>query len=227
MTPKSTHLISFHVFYLVTLFSTCFVAEGVQLILVNNCNEHIWPTLLGSAGHPIPRDGDFHAISGDEAVIDLPEKWSGRVWGRQGCSFDSNCHDTCQTGDCSGQLHCHGLGGTPPATVVEMTFGSSRSPLHFYDVSLVDGFNLPVSMKPVGRGVASCEEDLNSTKYCCRVEYSSPQTTVFSKLFKAVCPRTYTFAFDDASSLNKCRASRYVITFCSPSYEAELACSLI
>ncbi|GAB2226862.1 hypothetical protein Droror1_Dr00008657 [Drosera rotundifolia] len=250
MTPKSTHLITFHVFYLITLFSTCFVAEGVQLILVNNCNEHIWPALLGGVGHPTPRDGGFHAISGEEVVIDLPEKWSGRVWGRQGCSFDSNGRGTCQTGDCSGQLHCDGLGGTPPATVVEMTFGSSTSPLHFYDVSLVDGFNLPVSMKPVGGGVgcgvASCEEDLNvccpsalevrrggrvvgcksaclamqSTKYCCTGEYSSPQTckpTVFSKLFKAVCPRAYTFAFDDASSLNKCRASRYVITFCPPS----------
>lgn len=41
----------------------------------------------------------------------------------------------------------------PPATVVEMTLGLSSSALHFYDVSLVDGFNLPVSMKPVGGGV--------------------------------------------------------------------------
>ena len=31
-----------------------------------------------------------------------------------------------------------------------MTLGSSSSPLHFYDLSLVDGFNLLDSMKPVG-----------------------------------------------------------------------------
>ncbi|KAL5166362.1 Thaumatin-like protein [Glycine soja] len=43
-----------------------------------------------------------------------------------------------------------GQGGVPPATVVEMTLGSSSSPLHFYDLSLVDGFNLLDSMKPVG-----------------------------------------------------------------------------
>ncbi|KAL0333262.1 UNVERIFIED_CONTAM: Thaumatin-like protein [Sesamum angustifolium] len=141
---------------------------GHQLILVNNCKENIWPGILGSAGQQTPKDGGFLLSSGQEVVIDVPEKWSGRIWGRQYCNFDSNGKGSCATGDCSGQLHCQGLGGTPPATVVEMTLGSSTSPLHFYDVSLVDGFNLPVSMKPVGGGigcgVASCEVDLN---ICC------------------------------------------------------------
>lgn len=137
----------------------------------------------------------------------------------------------------------------PPATVVEMTLGSSSSPLHFYDVSLVDGFNLPVSMKPIGGGVgcgvAACEVDLNvccpsalevkrdgrvvgcksaclamqSAKHCCTGEYANPKAckpTLFANLFKAICPKAYSYAFDDSSSLNKCRASRYVITFCPP-----------
>lgn len=80
----------------------------------------------------------------------MPEKWSGRIWGRQGCSFDNDGHGHCLTGDCNEMLHCRGQGGVPPATVVEMTLGSSSSPLHFYDLSLVDGFNLLDSMKPVG-----------------------------------------------------------------------------
>lgn len=141
------------------------------------------------------------------------------------------------------------MGGVPPATVVEMTLGTSVSPLHFYDVSLVDGFNLPVSMAPVGGGigcgVAACVVDLNiccpsaleeriggrvvgcksaclamqSAKYCCTGSYGNPQTckpTLFAHLFKAICPKAYSYAFDDSSSLNKCRASRYVITFCPP-----------
>nr|KYP44762.1 Thaumatin-like protein [Cajanus cajan] len=57
-----------------------------------------------------------------------------------------------------------------------MTLGTSQSKLHFYDVSLVDGFNLPVSMKPLcvgvdpgadtgaNCGVAGCEANLNV--YC-------------------------------------------------------------
>ncbi|KAJ6407851.1 hypothetical protein OIU84_011207 [Salix udensis] len=234
---------------LLCLFASFSTTNGEQLILVNNCNESLWPGVLGGAGHSTPKDGGFLLDSGEEVVLDLPDKWSGRIWGRQGCSFDSNGKGSCDTGDCSGLLHCRGFGGTPPATMVEMTLGTSTSPLHFYDVSLVDGFNLPVSMAPVGGGigcgVASCEVDLNiccpsalevrsngkivgcksaclamqSAKYCCTGDYANPQTckpSLFSHLFKAICPKAYSYAFDDSSSLNKCRASRYVITFCPP-----------
>ncbi|KAL6519437.1 hypothetical protein OROGR_018757 [Orobanche gracilis] len=220
---------------------------GHQLIIVNNCNETIWPGIQPGAGHQTPKDGGFQLNKGQEIVFDVPEKWSGRMWGRQACLFDTAGKGHCAAGDCAVRLHCDGFGGDPPATVVEMTLGTSSSPLHFYDVSLVDGFNLPVSMKPVGGGtgcgVASCEVDLNvccpsalevrvgervvgcksaclamqSDKYCCRGEYSNPKTckpTVFSRLFKAICPKAYSYAFDDSSSLNKCRASRYLITFC-------------
>ncbi|KAJ8899716.1 hypothetical protein K2173_019415 [Erythroxylum novogranatense] len=236
-TMSSLAFICLLLYLLASICST----NGEQLIIVNNCNESIWPGLLGSAGGPTPKDGGFHLASGEEVVIDLPQKWSGRIWGRQGCCFDANGKGSCDTGDCSGFLHCQGIGGVPPATVVEMTLGSSSSPLHFYDVSLVDGFNLPVSMAPVGGGigcgVASCEFDLNiccpsalevkkdgkivgcksaclamqSAKYCCTGEYANPNTckpTVFANLFKAICPKAYSYAFDDSSSLNKCRASR-------------------
>lgn len=224
-------------------------SNGIQLILVNNCPENIWPGILGGAGHVTPKAGGFHLSSGEEVVVGVPEMWSGRIWGRQDCHFDDKGKGSCGTGDCSGQLHCEGMGGVPPATVVEMTLGTSTSPLHFYDVSLVDGFNLPVSMKPVGGGIgcgiAECEVDLNiccpsalevrvgekvigcksaclamqSAKYCCTGEYGNPKTckpTLFANLFKAICPKAYSYAFDDSSSLNKCRASRYVITFCPP-----------
>lgn len=224
--------------------------NAIQLILVNNCNESIWPGILGGAGQHTPKDGGFHLSSAEEAVVEVPEKWSGRIWGRQNCIFDNEGKGSCHTGDCNGQLHCRGTGGVPPATMVEMTLGTSSSPLHFYDVSLVDGFNLPVSMKPVGGGVgcgvASCEVDLNiccpsalevraggkvvgcksaclamqSPKYCCTGQYSNPNTckpTLFAHLFKAICPKAYSYAFDDSTSLNKCRASRYLVAFCPPS----------
>lgn len=86
-----------------------------------------------------------------------------------------------------------------------MTLGTSKSSMHYYDVSLVDGFNVPVEMAPmgggVGCGVAACAADLNrccpsalevkrggeivgcksgclaakSDKYCCRGEYAEPK----------------------------------------------------
>ncbi|GLT54338.1 hypothetical protein SLA2020_275430 [Shorea laevis] len=154
--------------FLCILYSLSFT-DGVQLIVVNNCKESIWPGLLGTAGQPTPKDGGFHLYSGEQVVLEVPEGWSGRIWGRQGCCFNEQPGKrSCQTGDCAGLLHCQGVGGIPPATLIEMTFGTSKSALHYYDVSLVDGFNLPVSMVPVGGGVgcgvAACEADLNV--YC-------------------------------------------------------------
>ncbi|KAM7255050.1 hypothetical protein ACFE04_020291 [Oxalis oulophora] len=228
-----------------------YVTNGAhQIIVVNNCKESIWPGIQGGAGQQTIKDGGFLLTSGQEVAMDVPDNWSGRIWGRQGCTFNGQGKGSCQTGDCNyGSLHCQGTGGEPPATVVEMTLGTSLSPLHFYDVSLVDGFNLPVSMKPVGGGigcgVASCEVDLNvccpsalevksgnkvvgcksaclafqSAKYCCTGNYANPMNckpTVFANLFKAICPKAYSYAYDDSSSLNRCRATRYVITFCPP-----------
>lgn len=245
----TTDDIVFGVFFLIYIY---IVTDGSQLILVNNCKESVWPGILGSGGQPSPKQGGFQLCSGEQTVLEVPEGWSGRIWGRQGCYFDPKTgKGTCQTGDCGGLLNCNGIGGTPPATLIEMTLGTTQSPLHFYDVSLVDGFNLPVSMKPVGGGggggcgVASCESNLNaccpsslvlekegkvvgcksaclaskSDKYCCTGEFASPTSckpSVFARVFKTVCPRAYSYAYDDSAALKTCKASRYVITFCPP-----------
>ncbi|KAI3470767.1 hypothetical protein Pfo_027430 [Paulownia fortunei] len=236
-------------FSLIYFFTSIFSSDGIQLIVVNNCKDHIWPAILGTAGHQTPNDGGFRLYSGQQVVVEAPNWWSGRIWARQGCCFDETGRGSCQTGDCNGQLHCRGLGGQPPATMVEMTLGTSTNPMHYYDVSLVDGFNLPVSMIPVGGGigcgVAACEADVNvccpeslavrrggkvvgcksaclatrADKYCCTGEYGSPKTckpTAFANLFKAICPRAYSYAYDESSGLKTCRAKRYVITFCPP-----------
>ncbi|KAG9145314.1 hypothetical protein Leryth_008254 [Lithospermum erythrorhizon] len=125
-----------------------------------------------------------------------------------------------------------GIGGTPPATLVEMTLGTSSNPLHYYDVRLVDGFTLPVSMCPVGGGivcgVAACEADVNKEgkvvgcksaclgfgdpRYCCTGEFANANVckpTVFSNVFKAICSIAYSYPYDEASGLKTCRASRY------------------
>ncbi|KAL2940567.1 Thaumatin-like protein [Bienertia sinuspersici] len=97
-----------------------------------------------------PVNGGFTLHPHQSRLLRVPHHWSGRVWARQGCHFTQNSTNiTCQTGDCNGLLQCNGIGGKPPATIVEMTFGTPASALHYYDVSLVDGFNLPVSVIPV------------------------------------------------------------------------------
>ncbi|XP_059434970.1 pathogenesis-related thaumatin-like protein 3.5, partial [Corylus avellana] len=82
------------------------------------------------------------------------------------CSFDESGKGTCFTGDCGGQLQCAGAGGAPPVTLVEFTL---ESPVDYYNVSLVDGYNMRVSIVPSGGSGPNCKQrsclsDLN--KHC-------------------------------------------------------------
>jgi len=77
-----------------------------------------------------------------------------------------------QFDDAGNKIKCNGAGGVPPVSLAEMKFSGSDG-LDFYDVSLVDGYNLPIRMLPTGqfsytkRGkydckAAGCVADLNS-----------------------------------------------------------------
>jgi hypothetical protein len=79
---------------------------------------------------------------GQSVQLAVPNQWGGRIWGRTGCSFDATGHGHCQTGDCGGRFQCTGSGATP-ATLAELTL-AAWSGLDFYDVSMVDGSNLPM-----------------------------------------------------------------------------------
>lgn len=111
----------------------------------------------------------------------------------------------CATADCgSGQVQCNGAGAIPPTTLVELSLGTSYSNNYdFYDISLVDGFNLPVSLAPIGQcsatscaanvnticppelavkesdgRVISCKSaclEFNQQQYCCTGDYATPE----------------------------------------------------
>ncbi|XP_057969607.1 thaumatin-like protein 1b [Malania oleifera] len=133
--------------------------------LKNNCSFTIWPATQAGAGRYQLSSTGIPLVSNATASFDLPADWSGRIWARSGCSADDAGKFTCQTGDCaSGQVSCNGAGGVPPATLVEVTLGASGGQ-DFYDISLVDGFNLPVSLAPQGGAggcqATSCAADVN------------------------------------------------------------------
>ncbi|KAF2286432.1 hypothetical protein GH714_016890 [Hevea brasiliensis] len=184
------------------------------------------------------------SVSGQSVNINAPQGWSGRIWARTGCSFDSSGRGKCITGDCGGILRCAGAGGKPQASLAEFTLDS---PIDYYDVSLVDGFNLPFSILPsggkVGCKTTHCVSNLNrecpgnlqlkwngqvvacksaclafgKPEYCCTGDYSSPQTckpTNYSKVFKTACPTAYSYAYDDPSSTFTCKGANYWIRFC-------------
>ncbi|KAM7272736.1 hypothetical protein ACFE04_027399 [Oxalis oulophora] len=166
--------------------------------ITNNCKETIWPSV--SPGDDF-YDGGFSLKSGQSMVFNASNHWSGNIWGRTGCKFDNKGKGPCQTGACGKNLKCKSAGKLP-ASVAEFTLGE----LDFYDLSLVDGFNLPITVTPVnGKGncsVAGCVKDLrlhcpsklayksggkvvgcrsacdvfNTDEYCCRGAYDNPAT---------------------------------------------------
>ncbi|RRT34114.1 hypothetical protein B296_00053099 [Ensete ventricosum] len=98
-----------------------------------------------------------------------------RFWARTGCAFDPfSASGTCDTGDCGGALRCT-VGGSPPVTLAEFTLaGPTSGDQDFYDVSLVDGYNVGVAVRPSsaaaggGRGgggncrYTGCAADVNA-----------------------------------------------------------------
>ncbi|TVU30182.1 hypothetical protein EJB05_21792, partial [Eragrostis curvula] len=134
----------------------------------NNCGHTVWPGILSSAGSPPLDSTGFALAPGESRLLPAPSGWSGRLWGRTLCSSDvATGRFSCATGDCgSGRLECAGSGAAPPATLAEFTL-DGHDGLDFYDVSLVDGYNLPMLVTPQGAAVGSncvptgCVADLN------------------------------------------------------------------
>ncbi|XP_052193234.1 pathogenesis-related thaumatin-like protein 3.5 isoform X2 [Diospyros lotus] len=173
-------------------------AECTNFTIVNNCKETIWPGVAANDNYT----GDGFALKpGESGTFTASRGWGGRIWGRTGCNFDKNNTGTCQTGSCGSSLKCSGP-GQPPFSIAEFNLGETD----YYDVSLVDGFNLPLIVAPVkGKGncsVAGCDSDLRANcpselafksdgktvacrsacnvfdtdEYCCRGKYADPDS---------------------------------------------------
>ncbi|KAG9440894.1 hypothetical protein H6P81_021059 [Aristolochia fimbriata] len=182
------------------------IVQGAVFRLVNQCNHPVWPGVLsGNAAVTIGGDEGFLLPQGASASLTAPPGWSGRFWARTGCIFDDAGNGRCTTGDC-GSLKCGaGAGGAPPVTLAEFTLQGSGGK-DFYDVSLVDGYNVGVGVKATGGTgdcqYAGCLADLNQScpselqvlegsavvacksacaafdtpQYCCTGPNSSPST---------------------------------------------------
>ncbi|KAL6504392.1 hypothetical protein OROGR_026315 [Orobanche gracilis] len=244
--PTGSH-VSLRPVFLIGLYFT--TASATTLFtLQNKCKHTVWPATVSGNG-AISGDGGFPLGPGDTYQLAAQPGWSGRFWARTGCHFDGAGNGQCATGDCSGRLRCT-ASGAPPATLVEFTVGSGGSAAEkdFYDVSLVDGYNVGLSVRPTGGSgdcrSPSCGADINSIcpeelrvvgsggavvacksacvafrspEFCCTGGHSNPDTcnpTPYSRIFKNVCPKAYSYAYDDKSSICTCTGSDYIITFC-------------
>lgn len=119
----------------VTLFISMAIAAPTNstssnqptIIVKNQCNSAL------KVGYS--KDVDYYGTvsdvsAGSSYTINPPVGWSGRVWGRKNCSGDK-CYDS-------------GMGS--PASLAEFHFLDSGNT--FYDISFVDGYNLPMVVEP-------------------------------------------------------------------------------
>ncbi|SHM10802.1 thaumatin family protein [Actinacidiphila paucisporea] len=110
-------------------------APGGQrsIVIVNHTSQTVWAVATGTAAYPKGR----RLAPGASTSLLVGTSWGGRIWGRTGCTGDASGH--CLTGDCT--TTCGGP--VTPTTLGEFTFDAFDG-MDFYDVSMVDGSNLPM-----------------------------------------------------------------------------------
>ncbi|KAG1847693.1 thaumatin [Suillus subalutaceus] len=128
----------------------------------NACPFTMWPAMFTSVGTLPSYTTGWEAGEYTAVTFQVPSTWNGRIWGRRDCDFTTDPGpNSCLDGGCNGGLVCDPTTGTgvPPATLAEFNLDAGGT--DYYDVSLVDGYNLPVSVtNNVGCGIPSCPVDL-------------------------------------------------------------------
>lgn len=140
-----------------SLIVSCFTfTQAARFNITNQCPYTVWAAALPSGGGRQLNPGEtwpLDVASGTQAA---------RIWGRTECNFDSSGRGRCQTGDCDSALYCQ-LSGQPPATLAEFTLNGANN-WDYYDISVIDGFNVPMEFSPTSNG---CSRGLRCTSYTC------------------------------------------------------------
>lgn len=204
------------------------LSKAANFDISNNCPYTVWAAAVPGGGRQLD-NGQTWSITAN------PGTSQARIWARTGCNFDGSGRGSCQTGDCGGVLECQAY-GQPPNTLAEYALNQWNN-LDFFDISLVDGFNVPMEFSPTSGGCSrgiSCTADINgqcpnelrapggcnnpctvfkTDEYCCNSGNCGP--TDFSRFFKDRCPDAYSYPKDDQTSTFTCPSgTNYKVVFC-------------
>nr|BAJ89157.1 predicted protein [Hordeum vulgare subsp. vulgare] len=200
-------------------------SKATTLNITNRCSHTVWPAA-------VPVGGGVQLDPGKSWTLNVSGLTSsGRLWARTGCSFDGRGEGSCQTGDCGGTLACKDY-GQPPVTLAEFRTGQGQAD-DFFDISLVNGFNVPMDFLPVptlGLGGPGCSKgprcEANITSRC-PTELQAPggcnnacigngtsncEPTTYTAFFKQMCPDAYT----DYNDFTCPAGTNYQVIFCPP-----------
>ncbi|XP_054158470.1 uncharacterized protein LOC128956779 [Oppia nitens] len=128
-----------------------------KITLHNHCLSTVWPRIVGQK-----INDSYELAIGQKIDLTIPMGWSGQIWARTGCL------------DKTGSKCLTGTPDTRSATQAVFNFSGSRGQLDKYSVSIVDGYNLPISINAIANTWMTvngsrcswngCTTDLNT--YC-------------------------------------------------------------
>ncbi|XP_010275299.1 PREDICTED: protein P21-like [Nelumbo nucifera] len=203
------------------------LTQAATFLVQNQCPYTVWAAASPGGGRRLE--------PGQSWTLNVAAGTAGaRIWGRTNCNFDGSGRGWCQTGDCGGLLQCQGY-GSPPNTLAEFALNQFMN-LDFFDISLVDGFNIPMDFSPTSGGcrgikctadiIGQCPAQLRAPggcnnpctvyktdEYCCNSGSCGP--TPLSRFFKERCPDAYSYPKDDPTSTFTCPGgTNYRVIFC-------------
>lgn len=207
-----------------------------RLLLENRCTYTVWADALPKT--TLPGGVPLEIASGQAFSVGWPDGWSGRVWGRTGCTTSGTSFKCAADKFVSNSL-------------AEFTLAKTAGQgTDWYDVSLVDGFNIPIGILNVGHtenpskiyacGSPVCAVDLlpgcpaplqakdatGAVVACkndaCKVlggnDAGSPACQYpnqYTEYFKTACPTSYSWPYDDPTSTFTCGSGKdYAVVFC-------------
>ncbi|KAI4326990.1 hypothetical protein L6164_019499 [Bauhinia variegata] len=214
------------------VIALCFTSARATIIdITNKCNFTVWAAAVPGGGRQLNTNETW-------ALEVASNTTGGRIWARTNCTFNATGVGQCQSGDCGGVLECQpNTTVTPPYTLAEYALDQYNG-MDFYDISAVNGFNVPIKLSPVASGTRAinCTYDINNDcpselkvaggcknpctvfktdQYCCTNSTTTCGPTDYSRFFKQRCPEIYTYPMDDATSTFSCQGStNYTVIFC-------------
>ncbi|KAF3546077.1 hypothetical protein DY000_02008568, partial [Brassica cretica] len=199
-----------------------------NITIVNECEFTVWPGIQTTAAdHPFNISG-FVLKKGERREIDPPSTWKGRIWGRSRCLTNTTGSFSCQTGDCnSGEIECLGNSGKPSLTLAKFNFNNSHGLNDSYEVSAVQGYNLPLLIAPQNEPTCTSTDCMVVTnKYCPRSavkEYKLSGISCVNACEKFNLPE---ICCESDSDNNYASAEKCQLTVDSQSQDLRRACPL-
>ncbi|KIK61377.1 hypothetical protein GYMLUDRAFT_581762 [Collybiopsis luxurians FD-317 M1] len=200
------------------LFTTVDAAR--TFTVYNGCPFTIWPAMFTGVNQATASPAfttGWEAAAFTHVSFSVPDNWtSGRIWARRNCDFSTNPGpNSCLDGGCNGGLVCNPTTGTgvPPASLAEFTLSAGGNQ-DFYDISFVDGYNLPISItNNVGCPSPTCAVDLGPN---CPAPLKGPfDSSGFPVGCKSACDAN--LDGNPQNSANCCTGSHSTPATCPPS----------